>query len=69
MNEKGQFVIVPIIDCAYYETEEGACGIRFPMGIEAGELFDLLEDSMQKIENSIGKKNKKRKGERSLSSR
>ena len=61
-NEKGYLVIMPIMDIEYYEEDDGTVGLRFPTGIEAGELATM----MQKAEKKIVKEEKaKTKGKKS----
>jgi len=49
-NEKGYLVIMPILDVEYYEEADGSFGLRFPTGIEAGELIKLWKQGMKEIE-------------------
>lgn len=44
----GYLVIKPILDVAFYETEEGV-GLHFPMGIPAKELAD----KMRKVQKDL----------------
>lgn len=48
-NERGNLEIMPVVDCEYYEDDKGNFGLRFPNGIEAGELLRLLDETEAKI--------------------
>ena len=52
-------LIKPIVDIEYYERKDGSFGVRFPMGIEAGKLADMMDAANAKID-AEGKKKKKR---------
>lgn len=41
-------LIKPIVDIDYYERDDGAIGLKFPMGIEAGELLKMMKGSPKK---------------------
>ena len=49
-NKQGYLVIMPIIDVEYNEYEDGTCELKFPSGIEAGELLKLWDDATKKLE-------------------
>lgn len=42
-DKQGNLVIKPIVNADYYENEDGF-GLKFPTGIEAGELLKRLEE-------------------------
>jgi len=52
-NEQGYLVIMPIVTVEFYQ-KDGAAGLHFPMGIEAGELLQLWDKAGKKI--GAGKK-------------
>ena len=41
-------LIKPIVDIEYYENKNGDFGLRFPMGIEAGELAKKIQQINKK---------------------
>lgn len=41
-DDSGNLVIKPIVEVEYYESEKGF-GLKFPTGIEAGELLKLIK--------------------------
>ena len=45
----GSLQIRPILSVEYYEQEDGSYGVRFPMGMEAGDLADMLEAAAKDI--------------------
>lgn len=48
-------LIKPILDVEYYEDERGF-GLRFPMGIQASELLNMMEEAEENIGSSSRKK-------------
>lgn len=48
-NDRGNLEIMPVVDCEYYEDDKGNFGLRFPSGIEAGELLKLWDETEAKI--------------------
>jgi len=40
------------VHCEYYEDNKGNFGLRFPDGIEAGELLKLMDEAEKKISRS-----------------
>jgi len=58
-NDQGYLVIMPIIDVEYYEEKNGSFGLRFPTGIEAGELLKLMKQADKDIRNERRTKKKK----------
>ncbi|MBU0459064.1 AbrB/MazE/SpoVT family DNA-binding domain-containing protein [Patescibacteria group bacterium] len=58
-NSKGYLVIMPILDVEYYEDDDGSFGLRFPTGIEMGELIKLWEEGMEEAKKIRKKKPKK----------
>lgn len=51
-NERGNLEIMPVVDCEYYEDDKGNFGLRFPHGIEAGELLKLMDEVRGKPKKS-----------------
>jgi len=49
-NERGNLEIIPIVDMEYWEDDKGNFGLRFPQGIEAGELLKLLNEAEKRID-------------------
>lgn len=55
-NIQGYLVIIPIMDIEYYESGDGTCGLRFPSGIEVGELIQLWEKAEANLKKGKRKK-------------
>lgn len=62
-DAQGYLVIMPIVDVQYYEQTDGTCGLKFPSGIEAGELLHLFEQATASLsaEEKKGKRKPSRK--------
>ena len=54
-------LIRPILDAEYYELADGTVGVRFPMGIEAGELARRIEKIDRKIRKEERLRSRKKK--------
>lgn len=63
-DARGYLVIMPIVDVEYYEHPDGTCGLRFPTGIEAGELIKLWERAEENLKEEERKKTKGKKNAR-----
>lgn len=48
-NERGNLEIIPIVDVEYVEDGKGNYGLRFPLGIEAGKLKNILEEEDSRL--------------------
>lgn len=57
-NERGYLVIMPVVESEYYEEADGSFGLRFPMGVEPGELAQQWEAAMTKA--TPGRKRKRK---------
>lgn len=60
-NARGYLEIMPILDIEYYESPDGGCGLRFPMGMEMGEFIDRFEEAKKNVERGERKRSRKRK--------
>lgn len=60
-NAQGYLVIIPIMDIEYYENKDGTCGLRFPSGIEVGELIQLWEQAEENLKKGKRKTPRRRK--------
>ena len=44
----GNLLIKPILDTVYYEEKDGSFGVRFPTGMESGELLKRIRKGKRK---------------------
>jgi len=51
----GNLLIKPILDSVYYEEKDGSFGVRFPTGMEAGELLKRMKKARGKVPSPRGR--------------
>lgn len=60
-NDRGYLEIIPILDIEYYETPDGSCGLRFPMGMDMEEFVERFERTDKRVRKEERKTSRKRR--------
>ena len=56
METQEGLLIKPIMDIDYYERSDGSFGLRFPHGIDAGELSEKMHEALADMKKAKKKK-------------